>query len=627
MLNLQIIIPILGGGIYAISSNSSINNSIIEYNTANYGGGIYFSNGNLEIYNTSIYENFSEKGAGLLCNNSNIELEDVYICNNSASDSGGAIYLQNCNSNFNNVSINNNSSNQFGGGIYCVESIINFENENRCSIYDNEIDFRGYGKDIFAVECESMDVILDTFTVTTPTDYFASPISIFNFDILNSTQGALVNSDLFVSLIGDDTNSGTSVEDPLQTINCALSKIYADSLNQNTIHLSSGIFSYENTGEIFPIEWSDFVNLEGSEEGTSVLHGNEQEGVLVFNGVSNSVINNISISNSYPEYAVGISMNYSSPVICNITVTGISRYGISCQNSSNPILYNVSIDGNLYGFGCSYSSNPIIINSLISNNSSIAFYSGYDSNPTFINTTIVNNILPSYIRESSANLFNCILSNEHIYEIDVFQNSSVTIAYSNIQGGIDAVHAWVNSIVYWEEGNIDEDPLFVGAGEHPFALSGLSPCIDTGTPDTTGLNLPPWDIISNERIWDGNEDGITVIDMGCYEFGAPPYVDLDDNVIVQLPKVLLRQNYPNPFNPSTTISFLLQNNSNVELTIYNIKGQKVKQLVSDLRTAGQHSVIWNGKDDSGKPVSSGVYFYKLNVNNNIEAVKKCLLLK
>ena len=86
-------------------------------------------------------------------------------------------------------------------------------------------------------------------------------------------------------------------------------------------------------------------------------------------------------------------------------------------------------------------------------------------------------------------------------------------------------------------------------------------------------------------------------------------------------------NYPNPFNPTTTIDFSIQNDSNVELTIYNIKGQKIKTLANNNFTQGSHSITWNGDDELGEPVSSGVYLYKLNVNGKTEAVKKCLLLK
>ena len=94
-----------------------------------------------------------------------------------------------------------------------------------------------------------------------------------------------------------------------------------------------------------------------------------------------------------------------------------------------------------------------------------------------------------------------------------------------------------------------------------------------------------------------------------------------------IPTELGLSNYPNPFNPTTTISFSIPEDSKVELSIYNIKGQKIKSLLNNQITAGEHSIIWNGEDASGEKVSSGVYLYKLNVNGKIEAVKKCLLLK
>ncbi|MDP8268554.1 MAG: M1 family aminopeptidase [Candidatus Tenebribacter davisii] len=87
-------------------------------------------------------------------------------------------------------------------------------------------------------------------------------------------------------------------------------------------------------------------------------------------------------------------------------------------------------------------------------------------------------------------------------------------------------------------------------------------------------------------------------------------------------------NYPNPFNPSTTISFIVSNelHEQSELIIYNIKGQKVRHLIRSEIPAGKHSVVWNGKDDNGKTVSSGIYFYKFNTGN-YQSTKKMLLLK
>ena len=107
---------------------------------------------------------------------------------------------------------------------------------------------------------------------------------------------------------------------------------------------------------------------------------------------------------------------------------------------------------------------------------------------------------------------------------------------------------------------------------------------------------------------------------------AIPDQNSENENIINKKKSLL-SNYPNPFNPSTIISFDIPNKSNIEVIIYNIKGQKVKTLIKDSYFRGQYKVIWNGEDDNGTRVSSGVYFYMLKVNGKLNSVKKMLLLK
>ncbi len=102
-------------------------------------------------------------------------------------------------------------------------------------------------------------------------------------------------------------------------------------------------------------------------------------------------------------------------------------------------------------------------------------------------------------------------------------------------------------------------------------------------------------------------------------------VDADGDLVPSVTE--LYGNYPNPFNPTTTISFsVAQTSSLVNVKIYNIKGQKVKQLVNEILPAGKHTVIWNGKDSNGKQAASGIYFYKLK-SGDFEKSRKMLLLK
>lgn len=100
----------------------------------------------------------------------------------------------------------------------------------------------------------------------------------------------------------------------------------------------------------------------------------------------------------------------------------------------------------------------------------------------------------------------------------------------------------------------------------------------------------------------------------------------DDEQQNQVPQFKLNRNYPNPFNPTTTISFSLATSEKVELTIYNVKGQKVKTLCKGRMDAAKHSMLWNGKDNSNNPVSSGIYFYKLKSSGK-ESTHKMLLMK
>lgn len=88
----------------------------------------------------------------------------------------------------------------------------------------------------------------------------------------------------------------------------------------------------------------------------------------------------------------------------------------------------------------------------------------------------------------------------------------------------------------------------------------------------------------------------------------------------------LFQNYPNPFNPSTNIEFVLFKSGQVEIEIFNILGQKVRTLVNSHLKAGHKVVDWDGKDDQGREVTSGLYFYRIQAGDFVES-KKMLLLK
>jgi hypothetical protein len=135
--------------------------------------------------------------------------------------------------------------------------------------------------------------------------------------------------------------------------------------------------------------------------------------------------------------------------------------------------------------------------------------------------------------------------------------------------------------------------------------------------------------------WTYDKDGYVSSGQDCawidYIVFPPfePEVSTDD--MSAIPSIIkLYGNYPNPFNPNTTINYSLNKDSKVTIEIYNIKGQKVRTLVNKKQFAGYHTVMWNGKDNSGKIAASGLYFYKMvseGNNGDYTSTKKMILLK
>lgn len=90
-------------------------------------------------------------------------------------------------------------------------------------------------------------------------------------------------------------------------------------------------------------------------------------------------------------------------------------------------------------------------------------------------------------------------------------------------------------------------------------------------------------------------------------------------------EVSLSQNYPNPFNPTTEISFALPDARFVNLTIYNVLGQEVRNLDSGMREAGIHKITWDGRTNSGQSAPSGTYFYRLEAGDYQQSMKMVML--
>ena len=345
--------------------------------------------------------------------------------------------------------------------------------------------------------------------------------------------------------------------------------------------------------------------------------------------------NNVIVKNNSGGTAISLAANYQNQnPILDVTIKnssiiqnnipgadegggGMSLHGhFNIPGDYNAKLINCEISGNHDNF----------FNPQTGLGGSAGLRIGHNLIADVINCTFGDNTLSHNtgcvitVNDAELNMYNSILYNNDGYSFNLWENALVNISHSLIEGGDGNVNYYYPlAVVNWLEGNLDEDPLWQNSGEFPYSLSAGSPCIDTGTLDLPpGIELPEYDLAGNPRIF-----GET-IDMGAYEWQG---VGVENNKLHPATAGYKMINHPNPFNPTTTISFSLPKEEEIELSIYNIKGQKVKTLYSGISEEGKHLVIWNGIDSNGKTVSSGIYFYKLNVNGKIEVVKKCLLLK
>jgi len=123
-----------------------------------------------------------------------------------------------------------------------------------------------------------------------------------------------------------------------------------------------------------------------------------------------------------------------------------------------------------------------------------------------------------------------------------------------------------------------------------------------------------------EHFWEFRVDGGSVTLLAEYDDHPSGVRDFPST-----PDVVLNQNSPNPFNPVTSIRFSLSAAGEVRLCVYDLKGRAVRELFKGEKGAGQHEVVWRGRDNAGAVVPSGVYFYRLEAGERVVSKKMILL--
>ncbi len=636
----------VGGGVYISSGSLNLRGNSISGNIASvYGGGIYIVDGSIvnfdPIIRSSIYTNFAGQGSDILFFNfdnpptvyadtiSVIDQTSYFICNEQGWDWASPQPV---------IVANHAYINEINHDLYVS---LNGNDDN-----DGQNPTSPLKTIAIAFQRIASDSLNPKTVFIAPGEYKQSEGQIYPIQ-LKTYINFMGSGENTTKIILDDPNFPTS------GIMCRITKhakFQGFSINGSDIQGTSGIYlrPEDPLAEIL-IDRLTFEHLKS-------LYPYTYGSSLFINACHNVTITNSNFQNNRANGSAGINLNRSSGLIENCNFKDNIADDLS-QSMTEGCDIQAEVNGHLLIRNCNFSggqtafvnepNSPLFgIVSIISEPGSISYvnienclftdghvaggaaftFSG--ENPgkmNIINCTFANNtsletatVLNGYI-----NVKNCIFKNPTTREIMLGYPqvygvaTNLHIDYSDVRGGAALIP--LPQYYTWGMGNTTLDPLFASTNpldDNYLYLTADSPCVDTGTPDTTGLFLPLADLAGNYRIWNNR------VDMGCYEFGSP--TGNEDDLPAKSGAAMY--NYPNPFNPSTTISFHIPISSHVSLSVYNIRGQKVAQLINENMPLGLHKVVWDGKDNNKQAVGSGVYFVKLETGNET-STRKMILIK
>ena len=532
-------------------------------NSTTSGGGIICVYSNPTLSYLIITDNYAQyNGGGIICGAfASPGLDNVALINNAAGNDGGGVYCyNNCNPSLTNVTITGNES-YHGGGICCIEY---------CSVSMNNVHISGntaiQGGGIFSVNNSNLfmtDVIINNNSATRGGGIYAvnSNFSCTENEFINNEADAHGGS-VYYSLDNTETD-----QYEIELVNCTLD-------NNNAVQATGGMLissSYANKSSLdISISGSFFTNNHANRRTCLYIDGED---------ITLRVSNTLFAYNKAETYVAGISNSYF------------------CQGVFNNCLFYFNEAATAGG---------------ADNSGGAAVWSG--ASVDFINCTFTSNTAAygSALTVGGGGIarsINCIYwgNSQSQIALDTYMNvgGNLSLSYCNVQGGMDSVQVSPESTLTWSEGNVNKDPCFVGSGEHDCQISDNSPCVDKGTPDTTGLNLPEYDLAGEFRIFNDR------VDMGAYEWNT--FVGIEESEMEALKSDAYC--YPNPFPTSTTIECELAEPSTIQLTIYDYLGKQV-ELIKKKQAQGKQQIIWNAE---GLP--AGVYFCVIKSESGTQTMK------
>lgn len=597
-----------GGGIYSENSNVIVSNTDFSHNVSSgNGGAIFVINSIMKVYNSLFYLNNSDSlGGSIYSKESIVELEEVEIRNNSAI-AGGAVgldTLSNCV--INNSEIFNNGAN-VGGGIAVFNgaklSILNTD------IYGNNANavggiipqhsdpenfpLYGGGGGLYQQFSDSLIIKNSNFdNNTTPTGiggglaiYYSSDIAFENVNINGNTSGG--------------GGGGMSL------------------LRSDKIIYNKGIISN---------------NISQSNSGGGIFMGTETYNDTI---IINGTFNRLNFINNYAQVGGGGLFLWSAKAnVYNSTFS---------QNEANDNDGTSNWSGG--GLSSHFMAEPNIINSIFHDNYPNSLY-----HPTTTTNMTVEYSLLEEIHDGSGNLV----------DIDPLFKDPMNGDFT-LQANSPCIDAGISD---FDDDGIDDITDFLGSApdlgsseymiEPPLGFNGFF--VDSSVV-LTWLHVtdPGLQYYKVEQATDSlftenyvevfttenshTTENLSLNSLNFFRLSAfvgywTEYSPTLSLVLEELDVVSndlnpaqfeVGQNYPNPFNPSTTINYSIPKDGLVEITIYNMKGQLINNLINNFESSGYKTVQWNATNNNGSSVSAGMYIYSVKFGTNIKNNKMVLL--
>ena len=661
------------GGAILIGTDQNVTIKQCKFynNYAEVGGALFIASSNLFISGTDIYDNYANTGGAIFFNAiPNVTFDTENLCNiyNNCAGCGRDIF-----------------AGQFAENINVVVdtfTVMNPDSYYACHLNEDS----GYHFS-FDIQHSFIEPVSHDFYVAAdgndensglspdqPLQTINRAMQIIASDSLNprtihvapGTYSQTLNNQFFpigmksyVTLEGDENDRPVLVNDGIPET----SKMFFSGSNQNYSLIINFILhqNSENVKEIIFDHYSEcgpnYSNITMENMNLTSSHAS------IFFEQSNLQFINNEISNITTSGAIGPDGNNVNMIIKNClwennhsTNTGEDSFGFigPCVSIVDSLLMeNCRLTGNvstadvssMISISPSQFDHPKIVlkNVECTNNRS-----SYDSTiflgcpldyeneieKQIINCTFSDNITGYYPAEliGKTRVTNSIFYNNEDYEIylpdleylDVY--SELTVDHCLIKNGYDGIYNQHNiNTINWLNGNIDADPLFSNDVYYPFSLAEGSPCIDAGTLELPeGLTLPEYDLAGNPRIVGSS------VDIGAYEYQDNPFSPQNEVPKIRFTRLKI---YPNPFRIGksrhcrSNFKLDLAEGGNIEIAVYNVKGQKVAEIMNAKVPKGIYRSEWNGKDNHGEYVANGIYFCKVTRNGKRIAMKKMTIVK